>query len=116
MHELSVAHAIVATVIEAVPPDASVDVVRVRVGTMSGVVATTLEYAWDVATVGSRLDGSSIAVETMPVTVRCQPCGRVVTPVVGVRCPDCGTPSDEFVTGRELEVVSVDLSESASVS
>jgi len=116
MHELSVAHAIVTTVNEAVPADACVEVVRVRVGAMSGVVASTLEYAWDMATLGSRIDGSRIEVESVPVTVRCQPCGRVVQPSIGVRCPDCATPSDDFVTGRELEVVSVDLAQEASLS
>jgi hydrogenase nickel incorporation protein HypA/HybF len=116
MHELSVAHAIVSTVVEAVPADASVEVVRVRVGAMSGVVATALEYAWDVATVGSRIDGSRIEIETIPVSIRCQPCGRVTQPTQGVRCPECGTPSGDFVAGRELELVSVDLSEEAIVS
>jgi hydrogenase nickel incorporation protein HypA/HybF len=91
--------------------------VRVRVGAMSGVMAPALEFAWDMAAMGSGLDGSRIEVETIPVTVRCATCNDVVRPLIGVRCPVCDRPSDEFVTGRELEVVSVDLMEQeASVS
>ena len=116
MHELSVAHAIVSTVTQAVPADASVELVRVRVGTMSGVMAPALEFAWDVACQGTMLDGTRLEIETVPVKVRCGPCGRVVEPEVGVRCPHCQTPSDYFVSGRDLEVVSVDLAQEASLS
>ena len=113
MHELSIAHSIVSTVCDAIPADATVDVVRVRVGAMSGVMAPALEFAWDVAAQGSRIDGVRLEVDTIPVTVWCAVCDEVVQPEVGVRCPVCNTPSDQFRSGRDLEVVSVDLVEAS---
>jgi hydrogenase nickel incorporation protein HypA/HybF len=111
MHELSIAHSIVSTVCDAVPADATVEVVRVRIGTMSGVMATPLEFSWDVATQGTRLDGARLDIETVPVTVYCLDCDEVVQPDAGVRCPKCEMPSIHLRSGKELEVTSVDLAE-----
>ena len=50
MHELSVAHAVVSTVVDALPkPAPRVLQVRLRIGELSGIVPQALEFAYDVA-------------------------------------------------------------------
>jgi Zn finger protein HypA/HybF involved in hydrogenase expression len=63
-----------------------------------------LEFAWDVATAGTALAGSSLVIEFVPTTLFCTDCDAVVTPDVGFACPDCGALSGDVRSGRELEV------------
>jgi hydrogenase nickel incorporation protein HypA/HybF len=48
----------------------------------------------------------------VPVVIRCDTCGRqweADTPVF--RCPDCEEGQVELLSGREIEIVSLELSE-----
>lgn len=103
MHELSVANAIVSTVREVVT-EGSVEAVEVTVGALSGVVPAALEFAWDVATVGTSLEGSALVVEHVATTLYCGDCDDVVAPLIGFACPACGALSGDIRSGRELEV------------
>lgn len=103
MHEVSVATAIVRAVLDAVP-GRSVEAVEVDVGTMSGVVPQALDFAWDVATAETSLEGAALVIEVIPLTVYCEDCSAVVTPDLGFACPVCGTLSGDVRSGRELDV------------
>jgi hydrogenase nickel incorporation protein HypA/HybF len=113
MHELSIADAIVRTVVRAVG-ETEVEAVEVVVGAMSGVVADALAFAWDVVTAGTPMAGARLTVTTVPVTVFCDHCDAVVTPTIGVACPWCERPSADLRSGRELQVVSALLKEPAA--
>ena len=101
MHELSVAQAVVRTLIDAVG-DAEVESVELSVGALSGVVPTALEFCWDVATAGTSLAGSSLLITGVPGKVYCEACGDVVEPETGLLCPRCGRPSPDLRSGRDL--------------
>jgi hydrogenase nickel incorporation protein HypB len=111
MHELSIAHAVVRTVVDALPePAARVTAVRLRIGELSGVVAQALEFAFDVAAAGSPLAEARLVVERAPVVIDCPTCGH--QPLADLRsftCPRCGQPCGVVVGGRELEIVDVEL-------
>lgn len=108
MHEVSIARAVVETVLAGCE-GAAVESVEVHVGAMSGVTPSSLEFGWQVATTGSVLDGARLVVHTVPTTVHCDRCDAVVTPEVGLACPACGTVSSDVRSGRELDVHSVRL-------
>jgi hydrogenase nickel incorporation protein HypA/HybF len=110
VHELSIAQAIVRTVLDAVG-DAEVEAVDVTVGALSGVVPQALEFCWDVATDGTRLQGAALVVQQVPLRVHCGRCDDVVEPVLGFACPRCGDLSGDLRSGRELEVTSARLRE-----
>ena len=119
MHELSVAHAVVSTVVDALPPDTPrVLEVHVRIGALSGVVPEALAFAYDVAAEGTLLSDAALHVERTPVVVHCAPCEEDVTleGTTDFRCPACGAPSGDVRSGKELEVVRVVLDEPAVVS
>lgn len=114
MHELSVAQHLVEVVTEALgdaPPH--VVAVQVSVGPLSGVVPQALRFAWEPATSGTLLHGSSLDVEEVRATVYCTRCGteRELQDVTCVRCPVCSTPTPRVIRGRELEVTSVTVVE-----
>lgn len=113
MHEVSIAEAIVAAVNEAVQGE-PVEQVDVTVGALSGVVASALQFAWEVATAGTALAGSVLVVESVPTTVYCPTCAEVVEPEVGFLCPACGELCGDVRTGRELEVRSARLRDTSA--
>jgi Zn finger protein HypA/HybF involved in hydrogenase expression len=65
VHELSIAMSLVDAVCEELPRlgGASVRVIRIRVGAMSGVSPDALLFAFDAATDGSAIAGSSLEIE-----------------------------------------------------
>jgi hydrogenase nickel incorporation protein HypA/HybF len=113
MHELS----IVLSIIDEVGDESDarglhdVEVVHLRVGVFSGVDRDALLFAWELACEGTPLEGSRLDIETVPLVIHCAACGRDRTPpsVYQLCCPECETPSETIVTGRELEVVSLEV-------
>ena len=112
MHEVSIAEAIARTVAEAVD-GAPVESVEVVVGALSGVVGSALEFAWDVVTAGTPLAGSVLVVVDVETTVYCPTCQAVVAPELGLLCPTCGELCGDLRSGRELEIRSARLRETA---
>ena len=108
MHEVSIAQSIVSAVVDAVGGE-PVESVEVTVGALAGVVPVALEFAWDVATAGTSLEGAALLVDEVPTTVYCTECARVVAPELGFLCPTCGRLCGDVRSGRELEVRSARL-------
>jgi len=113
MHELSIAHAIVTTVLGHVPPgpDARVLSVGVSVGVLAGVVPRALQFCWDAATAGTPLEGARLQIERVPLEGRCLDCGATATTVAPPphRCGVCAGPVLATSAGRELELTTVEL-------
>ena len=115
MHELSIVYGVVSSVTEALAGRkvAKVNSVLLRVGALSGIMEDPLQFGWGLATADTLLAGSALIVEHVPVTIRCGPCGKdvAIDGVQSFRCPLCGALSPEIVTGRELEIVSLEIEE-----
>jgi len=117
VHELSIAVELVEAACErAAELDARVEVVHVRLGQLAGVIPAALEFCFEAAAAGTAIEGARLAIEEMPVTVRCPACGgepRPASPQL-LRCPDCGAPTPEVVGGRELELFALEVHENAA--
>jgi hydrogenase nickel incorporation protein HypA/HybF len=112
MHELSLAQSILEIVQQAVPPDrdARASTVRLRIGELAGVVEDSLAFCFDAITRGTRLEGSRLAIERVPTEADCQSCrARVAISPPQFCCPSCGGTEIVLVSGRELQVVEVEL-------
>ncbi len=109
MHELSVAHAVVTTVVAALPdPQVRVTQVRVRIGELSGIVPQALEFAYEVAAQGTPLADAVLVVERTPVVIDCADCGeQTLASTRDFRCPSCGVPCGTVVRGKELEIIDI---------
>lgn len=113
MHEMSIAHELVDSVAEAARQAGATRVVRVtvRVGALSGVVAESLAFAYEVAAAGTLLAGSELLIERVPLALLCANCGPVNPADPRAQCPRCGEPA-AVTAGRELDVVSMEIDDS----
>lgn len=113
MHELSVAQGLIDVACEAAEREGDVRVTRltVRIGRLSGVVREALRFAFDLAAAGSLCHDAALEIEEVPVTVRCPVCcaAKSLADDYAFVCPTCGSPTPELLTGRELELVSLEV-------
>jgi hydrogenase nickel incorporation protein HypA/HybF len=113
MHELSLITSVVETVTESLAayPGARVKAVRLRVGALAAVIPETLEFCYGIASEGTPLEGSKLAIDVLPVVVHCEPCGQdlEIEGIQSFRCPKCGEPCSDLRQGRELEIDSVEI-------
>ncbi len=113
MHELS----IVLSLLDEIGDETSarglekVEIVHLKVGVFSGVDPGALLFAWGMACEGTPFEHAKLAIETVPLVVFCAVCGQPGAPpsLYQICCPVCGTPSATIVSGRELELVSLEL-------
>ncbi len=121
MHELTIASALVEQVCDhaAGAGGERVAEIRIRMGALSG-IARALYFCFPAASRGTVCDGAILHIEEVPLTVMCTHCDAVKTPAAlyNFRCPDCGRPTPKVLTGREMQLVSIELagSKSAHVS
>ncbi len=117
MHELSVAMSLVEAACDkaATLGDVRVDAVYVRLGPFSGVVKDALAFCFDVAAQGSAVEGARLDIEDVPVVVFCPQCAaeRPLAGTQHLRCPECGEPTPEIVSGRELELTALEVTDHA---
>jgi hydrogenase nickel incorporation protein HypA/HybF len=112
MHELSIALSIVDMAAEeAQRRDVRVRGVHLRLGPLSGVVKQALLSAYELAREGSPLADARLVIEAVPVLAHCPTCRatRAVVSVQQLACAECGTPTPEVVSGRELEMVALEV-------
>ena len=111
MHELSVAHAVVSTVVEALPsPDTRVTQVRLRIGMLSGIVPQALEFAYDVAAQGTPLVDAALVIERSPIVIACPTCGpQELADAQNFTCPACAQLCGDVISGKEMEIVDITL-------
>jgi hydrogenase nickel incorporation protein HypA/HybF len=115
MHELSIAISIVEMAEEEAGrrPGARVSAVHLKVGALAGVVGAALRSSFELACEGTELQGSRLVIEEVPVVVNCPRCmlRRTVDSVQWFVCPECKSPVSDVISGRELEVVALEILE-----
>ncbi|MBV8734002.1 MAG: hydrogenase maturation nickel metallochaperone HypA [Solirubrobacterales bacterium] len=109
MHELSIAQAVV----EIASRHASgrrVSKVELKVGHLRQVVPSALEFAFELLTDGTSLEGAELVIEDVPARGRCRACGReTVMRGFPLRCRHCGGMDLELEAGEELLVDALEL-------
>ena len=113
MHELSIVLSIIDEISELAEAHdmTSVEVVHLKVGAFSCVDRDALLFAWTLGCEGTSFEQSQLDIETVPLVIHCQFCGRNRVPpsLRQLSCPECSTPAQTIVTGQELEVVSLEM-------
>ena len=115
MHELSIAMSIVegASAEAARHGGARVHAVHLKLGALSGVVKDALLFSYDLACEGTPLQGSKLVIEEVPVVVYCARCDAngTIESIQKFACPACGTLTPEVVSGKQLELVAIEISD-----
>ena len=115
MHEMSIAMQIIETARASIPDeleDIIVERVNLKVGRLSCVMPENLCFCFQAAAKGTLLDGAELNIEEIPVIMRCNACHdewSVSEPVF--KCRTCNSKQIEVVSGRELEIVSLDIAD-----
>ena len=108
MHELSITQGIVESVCEVVP-DARVVAVTVEIGKLSGVVADSVRFCFDLCAQGTPLEGARLEIVDVPGRGRCGCCqDEMEIAELTAPCP-CGNPFLEILRGQELRIRSVEV-------
>lgn len=108
MHELSIAESIVAAVTDKVP-GTPIRRVQVEVGRLSGVVPDALEFCFQLATLGTTLEGAELDILSSPGLGRCRACAGEFDTVELVAVCGCGSIDVEVRGGRELLIRAVEV-------
>ncbi len=111
MHELAVTEGIVASVTERVP-GTRVTCVRLEIGALTGVVADSVRFCFDLVTEGTALEGASLEITEPPARCLCRTCGAEFAPDWPILLCDCGSADVQVVCGQDLTIVSVEVAES----
>lgn len=112
MHEVGIARSVIDAAISALPAGATLSGVTVAIGPMSGVVADSLQFGFEVASKGTTAEGAELEIVEVPLELRCPTCeiDFEVEDVALVRCPLCDGPAD-ILSGNATLVTSVRYSE-----
>lgn len=115
MHEMGIALEIVEVAKSALPADIEnprVEQINLKVGRLSGVVADYLTFCLEVAVKDTPLEGAVVHIDEVPIVAGCRNCHHEweAEDMVSV-CPACGSANLEILSGRELNVISLDIEE-----
>ena len=112
MHEFGIAEGVLKACLATAQQHQArkVEVVRLRIGALSGVVDEALTFAFGALAEDTPAQGARLLIEPVPVTCYCESCANeFVAPRFSYRCPVCDTLSREVRRGRELELISIEV-------
>ena len=115
MHEMGIAMQIVEIATASLPAnlgEARVTAVNLKIGKLAAVVPESLRFCFDVVVKDTLLTGAKLVIEEVPVVARCKDCNAQWTidePVF--ICKTCQSGSLEILSGRELDIESIEVVE-----
>ena len=83
---------------------------RLRIGTLSGVVPEALHFAFDVAREGTPAAAAALEIESVPAVCWCAGCqAEFACTDLFTECPRCHDFSGDLRRGRELDIAAVEF-------
>ncbi len=114
MHELGIARNILEIVRQSVPDNRfpSVKWIRIRIGQLSGIVPDSLEFCLRALLSETDMQQADLIMEKVPMVSLCKDCGHQFTVEdFAFTCPSCNSVNLELLSGRELEIVDIELAD-----
>ncbi|MCP4673275.1 MAG: hydrogenase maturation nickel metallochaperone HypA [Desulfobacula sp.] len=115
MHEMGIAQQLVQIALDSIPGDIEnpeVERVNLKIGKLAAVVESSLTFCFEIITKDTALEKAILNIDFIPVTVHCKSCNQtreVEDPVF--QCPFCENGDIELLTGREIEIISIELAD-----
>jgi hydrogenase nickel incorporation protein HypA/HybF len=108
VHELAITEGLVDAVTARLPGQ-RVTCVRLEIGALSGVVADSVRFCFDLVTEGTDLEGAALEISQAPATCHCRVCDGDFEPDgLLAMCP-CGSAEVTVLTGQDLKITSVQV-------
>jgi hydrogenase nickel incorporation protein HypA/HybF len=118
MHELTLARSLIELVDDyCLQEQAShVSKINIRLGELSA-MTRSLYFCFSTVAMGTSCEGAILNIDEIPLTVFCSSCNAVKRPTgkYSFRCSDCGMPTPKIVTGKEMELTSIELRDVSEV-
>ena len=108
MHEMAITQSVVYAVCERMG-DAPVRRVCLEIGTLSGVVADSVRFCFDLITEGTTLEGASLEIVQPSGKARCRDCGVEFALDDLLMLCACGSANRELLAGEELRIREVEV-------
>lgn len=114
MHELSIVASMLETVKEQMEKNGAKHLkgLKMRLGEMTALEPDSLRFCFDVSIEGiPSLQGAALEIEEVPLQGKCGSCStefRLEQYFQSI-CPKCGGEAFEYISGRELELVSMEV-------
>ena len=108
MHELAITEGVVQAVTERLP-GTPIARVNLEIGAMSGVVADSVRFCFDMVTEGTTLEGARLNISQPPARCRCRDCAAEFEPDGPIPLCDCGSADVAVLSGQELRITSVEV-------
>jgi hydrogenase nickel incorporation protein HypA/HybF len=121
MHEVDMTKALILTVKdwwESQEARPKISKVHLTVGQFTCVEPVSLEFAFEVQTRHTFLDGAKLIIHETPLIAFCHTCQSEYRPEIGLQytCSTCGAPMDDIRSGRELKIDRLECSEDEKTS
>lgn len=108
MHELAITESIVEQVADATG-ESRVTTVHLEIGKLSGVVADSVRFCFELVSDGTRLEGAHLDIDELAGAGSCASCGATFPlDCLILLCP-CGSADVRVVSGAELRIRSVEV-------
>jgi hydrogenase nickel incorporation protein HypA/HybF len=113
MHEMGIAMQIIEISIASIPADlknAQIKKVNLKVGKLAAVVPESLHFCFQIAAQDTPLCDAQLNIEEIPLKIRCTDCNVewIAHEPVFV-CRKCNGTSVEMLSGRELDITSIEV-------
>jgi hydrogenase nickel incorporation protein HypA/HybF len=108
VHEMAITQSVVHAVCERMG-DAPVRRVCLEIGTLSGVVADSVRFCFDLITEGTTLEGASLEIVQPSGKARCRDCGVDFALDDLLMLCACGSANRELLAGEELRIREVEV-------
>ncbi|MDA3789422.1 MAG: hydrogenase maturation nickel metallochaperone HypA [Desulfobacula sp.] len=115
MHEMGIAQQLVQIALDSIPREIKnprVEKVNLKIGRLAAVVEHSLTFCFEIITKDTPLEGARLNIDFIAVMVHCKSCDNnweVTGPVF--KCPFCEDGDVEMLTGREIEILSLELTD-----
>lgn len=109
MHEMALTQSLVEAVCEHAA-GRHVHSVKLEVGALCAVVPDAMTFCFNLATEGTLAAGARLDIDMRPGQARCRSCAaEFELPDLILLCP-CGSADVEVLTGRDLKILSMEVS------
>lgn len=112
MHELSIMMEAVRMAVESAQSAGAQRItgVKLRIGELSGVVAESMQFAWEAVREGTMAEAALLEIQAVPAAGWCKFCQREFEVLDWLsECPRCHNPASELRRGREIEIAAVEV-------
>jgi hydrogenase nickel incorporation protein HypA/HybF len=115
MHEMGIAQQLVQIAMDSIPEDIEnpkVEILNLKIGKLASVVEHSLTFCIEIITKDTPLENVRLNIDFVPVMVHCKSCDNKweVTGAV-FKCPFCEDGDVQMLTGREIEITSLELAD-----